>query len=356
MKRFFTFAVATALAFSMSHAAWCQTGGGGGAAGGASSGAAGTAGTAGGAGTAGAAGTAGTAGTAGAAGTAAPAGGAGQATPVNGATGGAGAGTATGVNGRANASATPNSMAPGAVSANQFNANGVTPTPFFTDPGVRQQLRMNPDQYSRLNRAYQNAYSRYNRALNHLSPNLTEQQRMARIQQLQAAFNQELSGTANGMFTNPQMLRRYNQLNRQFMGFNAFNDPAIERQLNLSSDQRQQIRALGNTFRQQLQQFRQGAGNNMSNVDMNRWNQLWTQYQTRLNSILTPQQQQIWAQQIGEPYVFSPYLYYPHAPGSNVPRNVPYNATQQAGQTPTGTREATRQGNTPPGAQEGTTR
>jgi len=47
-----------------------------------------------------------------------------------------------------------------------------------------------------------------------LNPNLTEQQRALQMQQLQSQFNQSLSGTLNDTFNNPQMLSRYNQLNR----------------------------------------------------------------------------------------------------------------------------------------------
>ncbi len=255
-------------------------------------------------------------------------------------------------------------MAAGVGTTGQFNANGITPTPFFNDPGVRQQLNMNANQYGTLSRTYQTAYSRYNRALNNLNPNLTEQQRMARIQQLQAAFNQQVSGTVNNTFNNPQMLERYNQLNRQYMGFNAFNNPTVQQQLNLSPQQLQQIRSLANSWRQQLQQFRQGAGNNLTNVDRNQWNELWMQYQNRLNSILTPQQQQTWMQQIGRPYTFSPSLYNSEfgntgavtTPGSTVPKYVPLNNGTQTQQTPTGTRAATNQGTPTPSNQGGTVR
>ena len=305
MKRFLTFAIAAAFAASMTATAWSQGGQGGGSS--ASGGTAGTSSTAGSAGTQGTTGTAGTSGTTGAAGTTGTAttnqaGAVGTATGVR-------AGNATGVNARTNAAAGANNAAVRSGVNTRANFNGISQTPFFTDPGVRRQLNMNNNQFSTLNRAYQDAYARYNQAIKNLNPNLTEQQRKQQMQKLQMQFNQEVSGNVNSTFTNPQLLARYNQLNRQFMGFNAFNDPTVQRQLNLTPDQQRQLRALSMSWRQRLQQLRRGAGNNLSAVNMDQWNQVWSQYANQLNTVLTPQQQQIWSQQIGQPYVFQPSLY-----------------------------------------------
>jgi hypothetical protein len=213
----------------------------------------------------------------------------------------------TNANGRANANAGLNNAAARAnANANVNNQGFVNQTPFFSDPGVRRQLNMNDNQFNTLNRAYQNAYARYNQALSNLNPNLTEEQRTMELQRLQSQFNQNLSGTANTTFTDPQGRSRFNQLNRQFMNFNAFHDPSIRQQLNLTPEQVRQLRTLSNNWRQQLQRFRRGAGNDLSSVDTAQWNQMWQQYGTQLNTVLTPQQQQTWSEVVGEPFTFSP--------------------------------------------------
>jgi len=189
------------------------------------------------------------------------------------------------------------------------NVSGINQTPFFTDPAARQQLNMNNNQFNSLNSAYQNAYSRYNQALNNLNPNLTADQRAQEMQRLENQFNTNFGNTVNSTLTDQQAQNRFNQLNRQFQGFNAFNDPTIRQQLNLTSDQLSRIRQLSGDFRRQLQQFRRGAGNNLNNVDMTAWNNTWQQYGTQLNSILTPQQQQTWSQLIGQPFTFSPNVF-----------------------------------------------
>ncbi len=342
MKCFFIFALAAALAAVGGSTSWCQTNGAGvGGAGGAGAGAGATApgttaagginsngvgntnGTAGVAGVPGAAGTAGNVGTAGAAGNAGtpgPAGGVGTAGPATGVgpanVGNLNPNAAAQGNTRSNANATrrnanANGTANPNVNANGFN-NGISRTPFFNDAGARRQLNMNDAQYNAMNRAYQDAYTRYNQEANKLATNpaLTPEQRDLQLQQLQLQFNQQLTGTVNNTLTSPQMQSRYNQLNRQYMGYDAFNDPAVRQQLNLTPDQVRQLRTLSSNWRQQLQQFRSSGGKDLGSIDQSQWAQLQQQFATQLNGVLTPEQQQLWMQQTGQPYAFSPNVYF----------------------------------------------
>ena len=304
MERCLSIAIAAVLAAGISNTCLSQTGGAGGAVGGASSGAAsGGASTATGgtpSGTAGAvgqvnAGTAGTVGRAGASG--------------NARAGNGGANANVGVN-NGNRAAGVNGMG---------NSNGISQTPFFRDPGARRQLNLNDNQYNSLNQAYQNAYTRYNQGLNGLNnPNMTEQQREMQMQQLEGQFNQNLSGSVNNTLTDPQMRSRFSQLNRQFNGFNAFNDPAVRKQLNLTQDQIRQLRTLSSNWRQQMQQIQRGPKNGRNTLDDGQWQQLQQQYATQLNTVLTPEQQQMWSQQTGQAYSFSPNAYFGGQQNDNI--------------------------------------
>jgi hypothetical protein len=270
-----------------------------------------------------------------------------------------------------------------ALTGQGFNANfnGISQTPFFTDSAARRQLNLNNNQFNALNRAHQNAYSRYNQAVRQLDPNLTEQQREQHLQQLQAQFNQDLSGTVNTTLTDPQTRSRFDQLNRQFMGFNAFNDPTIRRQLNLTPQQVRQLRTLSNNWRQQLQQFRRGAGNDLGAIDQNQFAQLQQQAMAQLNGVLTPEQQQLWSQQIGQPVSFSPNVFFgaddtgsgvnntrdgniprngpvqlPAPPGTPIPFNTKNQPTSQPGTAQPATQERGASGTASPSGSQGTVR
>jgi hypothetical protein len=202
-----------------------------------------------------------------------------------------------------------------AGAGNRFNNfGGVSQTPFFSDPGVRQQLNLNDNQFNTLNRAYQNAYSRFNQGVSGLNNNLSDQQRMQQMQQLEGQFNSDFGRSVNSTITDSRMRNRFGQLNRQFSGLNAFNDPAIRQQLNLTSAQQQQLRRLSGEFRRQMVDWRrnQNGNNSVNNAALQQqWAQLRSQYQDQLNSILTPQQQQIWSTQVGQAYNFPYTMYFP---------------------------------------------
>ncbi len=138
------------------------------------------------------------------------------------------------------------------------------------------------------------------------------------MQQLEGQFNQNLAGSAQSTLTDPGMRSRFSQLNRQFNGFNAFNDPSVRRQLNLTQDQIRQLRTLSSNWRQQMQQFQRGARNGQNKFDNGQWQQLQQQYATQLNGVLTPEQQQLWSQQTGQAYSFSPNAYFGEQQNDNI--------------------------------------
>lgn len=315
MKRLFGFAMTLAAAIGFAAAAGAQTGGAGGA--GASGGAGGAA-SAGAAGTAGAgasaSGTAGV-GRAGAPGTV----GANTATgntngvpvgnnpssaparPVEqpGANNGIGVGNNFGSNTRGRFNGVDNSNAAARVGRNNIGPNSdafsgsasgnIGQTPFFNNPAVRSELKMNDTQFNSLNRAYQNAYGTYNQSVNGLGNNLTPDQRAQRIEQLENGFNDSFNNTVDSTLTDAQSRMRYDQLYRQYQGLNAFNNMAVQSQLNLTPQQRTQIRALSTQWRDQ-----QGANGTPN----------YSQYSEQLNAILTPQQQQTWSQLTGSRFNF----------------------------------------------------
>lgn len=303
MKRFTKFTFAALAMFGVVATAWSQAGQGG------------------------VAGTSGAAGASSTAGGRASAAGAGPAVPA--ATGTAAVPGNAAAAGRANVGQNRLSSAP----PNFNNFNGITRTPFFSDPGVRQQLNLNLNQFQLLNRAYLDAFKQYNQGVTGLSPNLTPQQRQQQLQLLANRFNTDFSPTLDTTFTDRQLRTRYDQLYRQYLGVNAFNDAAIQRQLNLNAAQQAQLRRLAAQWRQQMMQLN---GTSNQNVTAEQWAATSAQYWNQLNSILTPEQQQIWMQLTGQRYTFSPNVYFPTA--GTGPQQFQLDAANQAApQPPTAT-------------------
>jgi len=180
---------------------------------------------------------------------------------------------------------------------------GYTQTPWFGSQGVQQQLNLTNQQMQQLNNAYNQGWNTYSKGLGSLGT-LSEQQRAQRMQELNGTFNTDLSKSAQGTLS-PQQFQRFQQLNWQYHGLNAFNDPAISGKLNLTPAQKQQIDALRAEQNKTLTTI-QGQMSTDPTAAANQFQAYRTQTQEQLNNILSPQQRQTWSQIMGEPYDFTP--------------------------------------------------
>jgi hypothetical protein len=179
-------------------------------------------------------------------------------------------------------------------------------TPFFTNPDARQQLGLDDNRFNALNRARQQAFNQFNQGVAGLDPNLTEQQRMQQMMQLENQFNQNFNRTLDTTFTDPRMRTRFNQLNWQFQGFGAFNDPVVRQQLEITPAQQRQFRQVNAEWRRQLQQMRRAGNDQNARLTQEQMAQLRQQYQQQLQTLLTPEQQQRWARLAGQEFPVDP--------------------------------------------------
>lgn len=190
----------------------------------------------------------------------------------------------------------------GAQGSAQFNYGGITQQPWFADQGIRQQLRLNDNQYNQLNKAWGTQWQTYSRGMGQLN-NVPEDQRAARMSEMNQNFNRGFSTATKDVFT-PEQQQRYNQLYYQYQGYNAFNDPQVQQKLNLTDAQKQKLRQYSTQFQTQQNDInksvttdRQGAGK--------RFGELRNRDRDFTNSFLTDEQRQTWRQMTGEPYTFS---------------------------------------------------
>src|SRR5262249_52951257 len=158
----------------------------------------------------------------------------------------------------------------------------------FRSIDVSRSLSLTPDQVNRLNQLNTQTQSSFQADWNRLTA-MNDAERVARAQQLNGQFNSAFLNGAQNVFNN-QQLARYRQLQLQSLGFGAFFDPAVQRQLNLTPDQLQRLNTDMTWSQIQLRLI--GTMTDRAAADR-AFQTYQTQYATRLNQFLTPQQQQI---------------------------------------------------------------
>src|SRR5690348_7906681 len=80
---------------------------------------------------------------------------------------------------------------------------GIGRTPWFNDPVVRRELRINDTQYDRLVRDYNQSWEAYNKGVTELKKDLTDEQRRQRMHELSSSFYGNFSKSLDDVFTEP---------------------------------------------------------------------------------------------------------------------------------------------------------
>ncbi len=175
-------------------------------------------------------------------------------------------------------------------------------TPLFQNPNVSQALNLTPQQLAQLNEANRRLQAQFQRESGNVG-RFSDPERNRRRQELMQAYNAELMQSA-GTIMNPQQLSRYQQLELQNRGFDAFADVEVRRRLSLAEAQLQALQDLNQRSNQELQAILQSGRNQeeaLRRYDAWRW-QTWNQRNAILNEI----QRQTWSQMIGQPFNFPP--------------------------------------------------
>jgi hypothetical protein len=177
------------------------------------------------------------------------------------------------------------------------------PTPLYRMNDVAKTLTLTPDQINRLNQATTDLQTRYARDYTTIQ-NLKDPDLTTRTQDWLRNYSSGWNNAARDIFNERQM-NRYNELWRQYHGFNTFTDPDLQERFKLTEQQRTQLREGIDWSNSQLRSIYDKARTDPA-AATTLYNQYWKDRHDRLYKILTPDQQRIWGQMIGEPYNFQP--------------------------------------------------
>ncbi|HYV35722.1 MAG TPA: hypothetical protein VE988_08465 [Gemmataceae bacterium] len=180
---------------------------------------------------------------------------------------------------------------------------GFNQTPWFAAPEASKRLNLSNEQKAQLNKAYAEKFTAYSNGLKALG-SLSEQERAQKIFALSAMMKTELSQSAQAILK-PEQLQRYQQLQLQHQGIQAFNDPTVQAKLNLNAEQFQKLEALRLEQNKTLLGIQAQMATDPT-AAANQFQAFTKQSNEQINSILNAQQRQVWLQLTGDPYNFTP--------------------------------------------------
>ncbi len=196
------------------------------------------------------------------------------------------------------------------VTADGGHFNFYNQTPWFANSGIREQLQLNDKQYNQLNGDYQKSWSDYDNGIRNLDRGLTEEQRQERMNELSNGFQKSFNPALDKSFATAAARQRYNQLNTQYRGYGAFNDPALQQELNLTDVQKKQLQTYDRDWNRKLRKWGPDYADDRETV-ARELAESRRAASTHINTVLTPEQQMRWKELHGQPYEFTPDIYFP---------------------------------------------
>lgn len=184
----------------------------------------------------------------------------------------------------------------------QWSPDLMNEHPWFTDRQVQQTLGLDDDQVGRLRDSYGRSFRRYDQQVNNLDPGLSDQQRTARLRELRSGFVKDFNREA-GDTVDEQQRARFNQLNFQRQGVNAFSDPSVQERFNFSDAQTRQLQRLQEQYNRRMNRL--SRANASAEEQRREFGELQQTTTDSLNGIFNDQQRTAFEQMTGDRFDFS---------------------------------------------------
>jgi predicted aminopeptidase len=122
-------------------------------------------------------------------------------------------------------------------------------------------------------------------------------------------FYKDFSTPTNEALTDPAMRSRYSQLQMQYRGYDAFNDPMVQAQLKFTSEQREKMSKYEQDWNKSMGNLSGDYAKDQAGATK-RFQTMRSGERERLNSLLNPDQQKSWNQMTGQAFDFPPSVYF----------------------------------------------
>ncbi|MDZ4657165.1 MAG: hypothetical protein SH868_06250 [Bythopirellula sp.] len=176
-------------------------------------------------------------------------------------------------------------------------------SPWFSAEGLNDELELDDDQVERLNQAYGATWKQLRANGAASGQALDEGARSRRLNEYRDRFDSEFARSTSSVFRTPEQQRRFNQLQMQYQGYGAFDNPRLQRQFNLNDVQRRQLQDLRRDWDSEVENLRESYATN-ADAARNRFNDFRNTTNQRFQGILNDQQRQSYNEMTGQPFDF----------------------------------------------------
>ena len=169
----------------------------------------------------------------------------------------------------------------------------------LVNKGVQEELKVTEDQASKLTTLSEELGGKQREAFQGLQ-DLSQEERREKMTELQKTMQAEIKkGLAD--ILKPEQAKRFEQIQTQAMGVNAFSQPKVGEALKITADQKEKVKEITDAQQASMQEIRQSAGDDREGT-MKKINELRKESFEKAAALLTVEQKTAWKDLTGAPF------------------------------------------------------
>jgi hypothetical protein len=168
----------------------------------------------------------------------------------------------------------------------------------LNNESVQKELKMDAGQVDKVKEAVKQVTDKHRDDFAKLR-DLSQEERRTKTQELTRTVSAETRKAVSDILK-PEQIKRLQQIELQQAGVMAFNQPEVQKALNLTDEQKQKIKTIGEDFVKEQRELRQPGGNPQETQQ--KMAALRKQTTDKVQSLLTEDQKKSWKELTGEPF------------------------------------------------------
>jgi Spy/CpxP family protein refolding chaperone len=173
------------------------------------------------------------------------------------------------------------------------------PTQLLSNKSVQQELKVTDAQAEKLNALAEELQEKQRAEFGKLR-DLSAEERREKMQELTRSNNEEVHKSLKGILKEEQT-KRFGQIQLQQAGVTAFSTPRVEKELDLTSDQKSKIRLINEDLQESVRGAFGGGGSDFA-AAREKITQLRKQGLDKVTALLSDDQKKAWKDLTGEPF------------------------------------------------------
>jgi Spy/CpxP family protein refolding chaperone len=169
----------------------------------------------------------------------------------------------------------------------------------LTNKGVQQELKLDSQQVEKATKLAEEMGAKRREQFQSLQ-SLGEEERRAKMQEMTKTFAEENRKVLKELLK-PEQYQRYEQIGLQQRGVTAFDDPDVQKKLNLTDDQKSKLKDMGESYRNDMREIFQSSQGNFQEAGA-KVSALRKERMEKAAAVLTDDQRKAWKEMTGEPF------------------------------------------------------